>query len=101
MCFEMIRINDLYRYLGKGSYIIVDLRDKEEYDSGHIPGAVNLPYETTQNLAYYISGYKYVFLYCSVGSHSLLAIRDLRYIPCHLYQLCGGIRAWKGKLEKS
>ena len=29
--------------LGKGEALLVDVRDAEDYEKGHIPGAVNIP----------------------------------------------------------
>ena len=39
----------LLRYIGKPNVIIIDLRDKSEFDIGHIPGAVNIPYEELED----------------------------------------------------
>lgn len=100
VCFEMIKINELYNYIGRGRYVIVDLRDKEDYAKGHILEAINLPYESTKNLKQQLIGYQQIFLYCYTGTRSLLAARDLQNINGKIYDLGGGIAAWKGKLVK-
>lgn len=100
MCFEMIRINDLYRYIGREKYLIVDLRDREDYEKGHIPEAINIPYETKQNIKSRLQGYSKVFFYCKSGTRSLMAIRDNSDLNVKLYNLGGGIDAWRGKLVK-
>lgn len=40
-----IGLGSLRRYFDADAALIVDARDPEEYAAGHIPGAVNLPYD--------------------------------------------------------
>lgn len=98
--FEMMKINDVEKYIDRPEVIIIDLRSPNEYQSGHIKGAVNIPFEEGKNIAKYIKGYRYVFLYCQRGSLSLMAARNLRGVNAKVYNLCGGLRAYYGKLVK-
>lgn len=99
--FEMMRINDVDKYIGKPGVIIVDLRSTEEFQSGHIKGAMNIPYELGKNIARHLQGYRYIFLYCQRGSLSILAARDLDGLNAIVYNLCGGLRVYTGKLVKT
>lgn len=59
------------------SVVIIDLRSKEEYARGHIPGARNIQYGvsgTGEELARLDRKAAYI-LYCRAGAHSL-EIRD-------------------------
>ena len=38
--------NILEEVLKENNYIIVDVRTKEEYDSSHVVGSINIPYDT-------------------------------------------------------
>jgi len=42
----IIETNEVARLLRKPDIVIIDGRDKEEYDKSHIPGAINIPKET-------------------------------------------------------
>lgn len=96
-----MKMKDVNRFIGREDTIIVDLRNEDEYCSGHIPGALNIPYEQGENIAIYVQGYRYVLLYCHKGSVSLLAARDLHGVNAAVFSLCGGIRAYTGILERS
>ena len=72
-----------------------------EYQSGHIIGAVNIPFEEGKNIARFVNGYRHIFLYCERGSLSLMAARNLRGVNAMVYHLCGGLRSYYGKLVKS
>jgi thiosulfate/3-mercaptopyruvate sulfurtransferase len=42
----IVETDEVAKILGKPDIIIIDGRDKEEYDKSHIPGAINIPKET-------------------------------------------------------
>ena len=57
-----------------GSAIFIDARDPEEYDSGHIQGAINIPfdyYEEYEDLINELDEEKIYITYCSGGECSL------------------------------
>jgi rhodanese-related sulfurtransferase len=97
----MIKINEVDKYIDKPGVIIVDLRSANEYKSGHIKGAVNIPFEEGKDISRYLMGYRYVFLYCQRGSVSLMTARNLRGVNAKVYNLCGGLRSYYGKLVKT
>ena len=100
MSFETIRINDIEKYIGRADVVIIDLREPRDYMRGHIPGAINIPYEELDSHADHLPR-KLLILYCDRGNISLLAVRDLVKYNYHLKSLYGGLRAYHGRLEKS
>ena len=75
---ETISAKMLDYYVGRKDAFIIDLRSYEEYHSGHIQGAVNLPYEEFEELQEYnFPKGKVLVLYCDRGGASLLAARLL------------------------
>jgi len=57
-----------------GSAIFIDARDPEEYDSGHIQGAINIPfdyYKEYEDLINELDEEKIYITYCSGGECSL------------------------------
>ena len=53
--------------------VLVDLRSRQEYEAGHLQGAVNIPYEELETRLEEIPRQLPCVLYCSRGSQSLLA----------------------------
>jgi len=56
---------------------IVDVRDKEEYAEGHIPGAVNLPLDEFAQGSDILDKNKRIIVYCNSGGRSYGAYRKL------------------------
>lgn len=98
MKFELMRISEIEHYIDREDSIIVDLRTREEFRQGHIRNSVNIPYQQGDDIAPYVEGFDKIFLYCQRGSISLLAARDMSRIYGTVYNLCGGIQAYRGIL---
>lgn len=82
--------------------LIIDLRNKENYLNGHLPGAINIPInEITDNMDF-LESYKNksIMLYCGIGSQSksvckVLALNGFQ----ELYSLFRGIKEYKYELQ--
>lgn len=99
MCFDTIAANSVCYYINKPGCIIVDIRDASDYSKGHIPSAINIPYDNLQTYTNYLSRYNEVILYCSRGNKSLLAAKSLRLGHGKAISLYGGLHAYRGDLE--
>lgn len=99
MSFETIKANDVLNYIGHPDVLIIDLRNKEDYKRGHIPSAVNIPYDKLNDEIASLRGKKMLILYCDRGNISLIAARDLIKYGFKIKSMYGGIRAYHGKLE--
>ena len=83
--------------------IVLDVREQNEFDAGHIPGAVLLPVGTIakDTAAAVIPGLDSVVLvYCRSGNRSKTAskaLADLGYT--NVYEF-GGINTWPYDIEK-
>lgn len=83
--------------------LVLDVREQDEYDSGHIPDAVLLPVGTiTEDTAAEIIPEKgaTVLVYCRSGNRSKTAAQalvDLGYT--RIYEF-GGISTWPYEVEK-
>ncbi len=81
-------------------HIIVDVRRQDEYDSGHIPGAILIPNESIgteqpKELPYLD---QVILIYCRSGRRSKEAsqkLADMGYT--HIYEF-GGIIDWTGEI---
>ena len=82
------------------SIIILDVRTPEEFATGHIPGAVNIPYTHLPARASQLSdaGDKDIVLYCATGVRSQLAAERMReHGYTRLLHLDGDMKAWDEK----
>jgi rhodanese-related sulfurtransferase len=100
MSFDTIRANEINNYIGRRDVVIIDLRDREEYIAGHIPTAVNIPYEELEEQKAGLKQYHLLVFYCDRGHISLMAARDLIKDGYNIKSLYGGIRAYRGRLER-
>lgn len=81
-------------------HIVVDVRRQDEYEAGHIPGAVCIPNETIENdPPEELPDYDQVILiYCRSGNRSKQASRKLAGMGyTHIYEF-GGILDWDGEI---
>ena len=84
-------------------HIIVDVRRQDEYDSGHIPGAILIPNESigTEQPKELPDLDQVVLIYCRSGRRSKEAsqkLADMGYT--HIYEF-GGIIDWTGEVVTS
>jgi len=109
VCFESIRPENVFRCRGKGG-ILIDGRTNEEYGTGHIPGAVNIPYEEIpkrieeirQLTRPQMSGRSaFLILYCEHGNTSMKASRDLYRLGFSVKNVFGGLHEYHGPLVKT
>lgn len=74
--------------------ILLDVRSHQEYEEGHLEGAINIPtYELYRNAPKLIPNRDSIIIaYCTVGLRSENAIKILRKMGyTNLYHLEGGI----------
>jgi len=76
---EEFSMNDLHQawQLLSEKELIVDTRSPEEYDSGHVPGAHNIPFGTEEKHVDELRDYRRVYLYCRSGRRAQTALTNL------------------------
>ena len=82
--------------------IILDVREQDEYDSGHIPGAVLLPVGTiNEDTAAEVIPEKdsTVLVYCRSGNRSKTAAAALALLGYTKIYEFGGINTWRYETE--
>jgi rhodanese-related sulfurtransferase len=82
-------------------YIILDTRTQEEYDEGHIPGAILIPYDEITEKAEGILTDKdqLILVYCRSGRRSKIAAADLVKLGYTNIKEFGGIIDWPYEVE--
>ena len=82
-------------------YVILDTRAQEEYDDGHIPGAILIPHDEILQKAESLLTDKdqLILVYCRSGRRSKLAAEDLQKLGYTNIKEFGGIIDWPYELE--
>ena len=83
-------------------YIILDVRTKEEYDQGHIPGAILIPdYEIEARAEEVLTDKdQLILVYCRSGRRSKLAAETLVALGYTNIAEFGGIIDWPYEVTK-
>ena len=77
--------------------VLLDVRSKEEYSDGHIPGSKNVPVENIEKVADVIKDKDTpVYVYCLRGSRSASAVSAMKKMGYTNAKSIGGIAAYKG-----
>ncbi|MDI9505739.1 MAG: rhodanese-like domain-containing protein [Bacillota bacterium] len=81
-------------------YVILDVRTRQEYDSGHIPGAILIPNETigTDELPELPDKDQLILVYCRSGNRSRQASDKLVKLGYTNVVEFGGINSWPGEV---
>ena len=80
---------------------LLDVREPDEYAAGHIPGSVNLPLSEIRSAEdRFPDTDTPLFVYCLSGARSSKAIAALKEMGFMSMANLGGIRAWRGEIEK-
>lgn len=77
-------------------FILLDVREQEEFDAGHIPGAVLMPYTRTDELAPGLlpDREQRILVYCRSGRRSKIAAQRLGELGYRDVEEFGGIIDW-------
>lgn len=84
------------------NYIILDVREQDEFDEGHIPNAVLIPYTEIKNQAAEKLPDKDspILVYCRSGRRSKIAAESLAELGYGNVKEFGGIIDWKYETVK-
>lgn len=93
---EMISADQLDEYADRRDCLLIDLRNRWEYDAGHIKNAVNMPYDDL--LAHVcLPKNRLLVLYCDRGSLSMVQGKKLAVEGYRVVTVVGGMHAYRGK----
>lgn len=102
--YQDISVERLREYMARrqeDEYVLVDVRQPNEYVQGHIPGAVLIPLAEIPNRLPELPVDKDVVVYCRSGKRSKAAalfISARPYVAGTVFNMSGGILAWNDHL---
>ena len=101
--YEQITPEEAKKIMDSGEeHIILDTREQDEFDEGHIPGAILIPYTEIENKAKEMlpDKDKLILVYCRSGRRSKIAAESLAKLGYTNVKEFGGIIDWPYEVEK-
>lgn len=81
---------------GEPAFTIIDVRDRNTYNDGHIMGAMAMPMENLVESAKSLASSRDIYIYGETDEQTAQAVQQLRTAGFeHVSELKGGLPAWK------
>ena len=94
MAITEISVNELTTLVENGS-LVVDVREPDEYESGHIPGAILVPLSTVLTNKSEFESDETVYVVCRSGGRSMQACEMLHDVGIsNVVNVAGGTMGW-------
>jgi NADPH-dependent 2,4-dienoyl-CoA reductase/sulfur reductase-like enzyme/rhodanese-related sulfurtransferase len=84
-----------WREVASGAYVVVDVRDPDEYAAGHVPGAMNLPLPQLRARWAELPRDRPLACCCGVGQRAYYAVRFLAQQGLRAANLSGGYTTYR------
>jgi len=75
--------------------ILLDVRNQNEYEAGHIPNAVHIPLDSIRERINELDKKQKIYIYCLGGQRGYLAQQILKQHGFNTENLSGGYQLWK------
>ncbi len=100
--FYLISQNEAHEMMQNEDVIILDVREEDEYEEGHIKNSILLPVGKIENEALNVIPDKSqtILVYCRSGNRSKIASRTLVELGYKNIYEFGGITTWKYEIVK-
>lgn len=86
LLFEPVSLEELAERVDKENIMVIDVRPKEEYNSGHIPKAVSLTLPDIKEKNYKLPKRKEIIAYCR-GKYCVLAAEAAKLLNANGYKV--------------
>jgi len=94
---KIINVKDAVLLMNRESCVIIDVRNEEKFKIGHIPNAINIPYEKLPEMIDKLKKYskQTILVYCGSGNSSGKAMKLLNQKDFELVIIIeGGFNEW-------
>ena len=95
-----VTAQQLVELVNKENALVLDVRDKKDYDAGHIVEAVNIPFSALNNRVNELKKHRErpIVVACKMGQHSGTAGTILRkHGFANVSRLTGGVTEWRNQ----
>ncbi len=94
MAVSEISVDELTTLVESGS-LVIDVREPDEYESGHIPGAILVPLSTVSTNTSEFESEETVYVVCRSGGRSMQACEILHEVGItNVVNVAGGTIGW-------
>lgn len=97
--YKSIDSSNLEKILKEKQVHVVDVREQDEYDAGHIPGVSHLPLSGFPENVNQLSKDQKHYLICASGGRSSMACDQLDAAGFDVVNVDGGMMQWRGDIE--
>ncbi len=98
--YEDLSTEKVHEIVGDSSYQLVDVREPNEFSSGHIEGAENIPLGTISSSLDKLDKDKKIVFICRSGNRSSKAAKMVGAEEGYeVYNMKGGMLAWKYEVK--
>lgn len=94
MSIPEIDVDELAQRAESGPLVIVDVREPDEYEAGHVPGAVLVPLATVSDRVDEFRGGDPTYVICRSGGRSMRACEAVAAHGVDVVNIAGGTLAW-------
>ncbi|MBO0440710.1 rhodanese-like domain-containing protein [Candidatus Enterococcus ikei] len=96
--YKSIMIDEFEQLEKRNELAIIDVREDEEYLSGHIKGAKSLPLSTLDKTAGSLDKEQPYYIICHSGGRSQMASEYFASLGYDVTNVMGGMSAWRGEV---
>lgn len=96
--YQTMMIPEFEELTKKENLTILDVREVDEFQSGHIEGAINLPLSGFPEVVEELAQEKEYHIICHSGSRSQMACDYLGSKGFKTTNIMGGMSAWRGAI---
>ena len=96
---EPVNRDALIQRVRKGTVIVLDVRPTEEYQAGHIPGAISIPLKELEKQLSELPHDQEIVAYCR-GPYCMLAVQAVQMLlkkGFHAYRMEEGVQDWRAR----
>lgn len=93
-----ISTSEATQMINREDAVIIDIRDKAEFEDGHIINAINIPFNSIKEQTAQIAKHKSapIIICCRSGLNASSAVAPIKAAGAErVYRLKGGIDAWR------
>lgn len=88
-----VTIDELEQAIAQGAHV-VDVREQDEFDAGHVPNAHHIPLSTVADRIDEIPKDETVWIICLAGGRSMKAANYLEGLGYDVVSVGGGTGSW-------
>lgn len=98
--YENVTAEQVMALMKEPNTIVVDVRELDEYKSGHIKNSILIPLGTLSNQLNRLDKSKHIIVVCQSGGRSARAAAFLGAEGYKVSNMMGGMMSWTGPKER-